>query len=396
MDEPYKLNSLNHRAGVDDAAQPVSGINVFWIIFVLGITSAWHPLGSSVGFPHKIRRYIRIFPLTALFDTVLLYGELVACMLDKKRSLRASARSVSISRLYATVPSVEGIMGDDEGGSQWLKAMIAFIGLDVRARFLGNALVIFAYTKMFGYSGTPISLSITTLQFASWVGNEVFLLLTYGFSWARTTQQLAASVDTDAIPPTRTLPGFPGLISKANRLLFAVQVTALVAVGLWSIASTTHQASPTPLPADALGFWGTVERILDKLFVPLMWYFDWATASLASLMDMTWSFSPFVAIILSPIFILVVMLFLLPAALLITFTLAGFSILLCSPLLLLSIALAFLIFIYHKSILVYERLPAVVWARVGTFFLLVGLLVYYLHYWDSDGTSKAPWTENLG
>lgn len=144
--------SPNHLAGAADAAQPVSGINVFWIIFVLGITSACHPLGSSIGFPHTIRRYIRIFPLTALFDTVLLYSELVSCMLDTKRPLRVSARSVSIRRLHAAVPSEEGIMDGDEGGSrQWLKAMIAFIGLDVRVRFLSNALVIFAYTKMFGY-----------------------------------------------------------------------------------------------------------------------------------------------------------------------------------------------------------------------------------------------------
>jgi len=28
--------------------------------------------------------------------------------------------------------------------------------------------------------------------------------------------------------------------------------------------------------------------------------------------------------------------------------------------------------------------------------VLVALLVYYLSFWDSSGTRKAPWTENLG
>jgi len=71
-------------AGGDDS-QLVSGINIFWIVFVLGIASAWHPLGSSIGFPNKTRRYIRIFPLMAIFDTLLLYGEFTIGVFEKKQ-----------------------------------------------------------------------------------------------------------------------------------------------------------------------------------------------------------------------------------------------------------------------------------------------------------------------
>lgn len=400
----------NHPVGAADtaAAQPVSGINVFWIIFLLGITSAWHPLGSSIGFPHNTRRYIRIFPLTALFDTVLLYAELVSCMRDTKRSLRVSARSVSTRRLHAGIPSAEGIMDDDEGSTRrWLKAMIAFIGLDVRVRFLGNALVVFAYTKMFGYGGTPVSLAIATLQFASWLGNEVFLLLTYGFSWTRASRELAAAVDGDELTPTRThLPASPGLISMANRLLLAGQVIAFVAFGLWSVASATHHTpTPAPLPGAAFSFWDTIGGILDvgirKLLAPLFWYWDSVVFTLVRLMGTAWSFSPFVALILSPIFILVFLVALVPALPLLLFATAGVSFLICSPLLVLMLGVVLLLLICNRCIVVYKRLApmglsSVVWARGGSFLVLAGLLVYYLHYWDSDGTSKAPWTENLG
>lgn len=394
MDEPSKLHPLHHRAGADDT-QPVSGINIFWIVLVLGITSAWHPLGSSVGFPSKLRRYTRIFPLTALFDTVLLYGELVACMLeiDNKRSLRGSARSVSIRRLRAAVPFVEGVMGGDdadEGGNQWLKAMILFIGLDVRVRFLSNALVVFVYAKIFGYHGTPVSLSITTVQFASWAGNELFLLLTYGFSWARTTRLLVAAVDGDAATPTRPNLAFPGLI-PADRLLLAGQATAFVAVGIWSIASTTHHAPPPS--AGALGFWDTLGWIMDAAMGKLVASLAWCLEFPASLVEKAWSFSPVVAVILSPIFLIMFVFFLFPAALLMTIGLASLSMAVFLPIMM---ACTSLVVICIGCGLAYQRLSAVVWARVGSFLVLVGLLVYYLWYWDSAGTSKAPWTENLG
>src|SRR5438105_639187 len=138
-----------------DGFQPVAGINVFWVIFVLGITSAWHPLGASVGYPSSIRRYVRILPLMALFDALLLYGELISLLIKKRSPLRVSARIVAIKRLKAALPDADGLEDIEDGGAgisnsfiiQWLKAIIVFIGLDVRIRFLSNALVVLLYAK---------------------------------------------------------------------------------------------------------------------------------------------------------------------------------------------------------------------------------------------------------
>ncbi|KAK0614013.1 hypothetical protein B0T14DRAFT_570001 [Immersiella caudata] len=80
--------------------QPVNGINIFWIIFILALTSAWHPFGAAPDFPPKIRRYIPIFPLTSLLDTLLLYGEFTSPLFsqntNERTSLRSAARAVSI------------------------------------------------------------------------------------------------------------------------------------------------------------------------------------------------------------------------------------------------------------------------------------------------------------
>ncbi|KAK3346660.1 hypothetical protein B0T25DRAFT_283397 [Lasiosphaeria hispida] len=48
------------------------------------------------------------------------------------------------------------------------------------------------------------------------------------------------------------------------------------------------------------------------------------------------------------------------------------------------------------SIRYFRAVPSVWWARLGSFLLLVGAIVYYALLWDSTGTRKAPWTEHLG
>lgn len=109
-------------------------------------------MGSSIGFPNKVRRYVRIFPLMALFDTFLLYSELFSNKMERKISVRASARSVFFKRLRAAIPDADDMVEveDAEDGVptalviQWLKAIIVFIGLDIRVRFVTNALVVHA------------------------------------------------------------------------------------------------------------------------------------------------------------------------------------------------------------------------------------------------------------
>lgn len=58
---------------------------------------------------------------------------------------------------------------------------------------------------------------------------------------------------------------------------------------------------------------------------------------------------------------------------------------------------AFLLWLWHLlADMEWQTVSLVVWARVGSSLVLAGLLLYYLDFWDATGTSKVPWTENLG
>ncbi|KAM7215679.1 hypothetical protein V8F06_008970 [Rhypophila decipiens] len=177
--------------------------NVFWFILVLSITSAWYALGSSIGFPDEIRRYVRIFPLTALFETILLYAEFVIQLFGKpQNTVRDAARTVAIERLRAAVRNDNrngGSSSTNPDGSErrsralltskvWLQALILFIGLDVRARLLSDIHATLSYTKMYGYYGTPLSFTTATLYFASWLANEMFLFLAWHFLGSQRTR----------------------------------------------------------------------------------------------------------------------------------------------------------------------------------------------------------------
>lgn len=394
-----------------DGSQPVAGINVFWIIFILGITSAWHPLGASVGFPSSIRRYVRILPLMPLFDALLLYSELISSVIEKKSSLRASARIIAIKRLKAAIPDADGLEEVQDGGAgvptsvviQWLKAIIVFIGLDVRVRFLSNALVVLLYAKSLGYYGTPFSLALATIQFSSWVLNEFFLLLTYGFLWARNIRQLIDAVDQGVATPGRRLSGFSTTASRMNRILFLGQVLAFLGVGIWVIVSGSHHsAPPAPPPPDGLGFWGAIAWFLgeaaDKLSIPLVWYLELVMPAFEKVFNI-WTTNLFVTVIFFPFFILCMCFMLYPAMFLFIPFEAGMLLIIFSPFYAAMFIFSGSVYLWvwiAESAAEWRRVSPVAWARVGCALVLAALLVYYLHYWDDVGTRKAPWTENLG
>ena len=402
--------------GSNNGAQPVSGINIFWIIFVLAITSAWHPLGSSAGFPSKIRRYIRLFPLTALLDTFLLYAEFIITFLDGRdqhRPLRHAARGTALRRLrngalldedLANGTDDDASVADDlpdgtgaiinDSNVGWLTTIVLFIGLDVRARLLSNALVVLVYAKILGYYGTPFSLAIATIQFASWVGNEVFLLFTYGFFMAQNVRQLTAAVDEQETTNTAVLPSLPKVLSNIGRALWFAQAAALIGVGIWAAVSK-FSSSSTPSP-DTSGFWDTYWHIVDvvmgKLAIPLEWYLNWVDPAFAFATGLL-SGNILIAIISFPLSFTILM------------VIVEFEVLLMVPFLLMGlffvsapvwVPIATLSLLVRLSDLSWQGLPSVLYARIGSAVVLGGLLVYYIVLWDPAGTSKAPWTENLG
>jgi len=487
--------------GQSNQPSPVLGITIFWILLTLCIVSSWHPLGSSSGFPSKIRRHIRILPLTVLFDSVLLYWEFVHCLVHDRqnRSARDLARQVAIRRLRTNTVVPEKIKHGDgvemlplggvirrvtsaEEGTNanpsntarwWLRAVVLFIGLDLRPRILSNILVLFLYTKIHAFQNTPFSMAIATVYFASWIGNEIFLFALYGVVWVRNfnLQHLFDLIDhedgddghgihrgddsdglrrlhvedeeANPLPPCRPTKPARGLqgsrfVTLTNWILLAVQVTGLVAFAIWVMVSrfqppgssspTTPPTPPQPVPlpqpdptvpSESSSSWIMAIinfgfSIVKWLATPSIWWFDHVGEPLL-LSDGYWRlhyFPPFM-----------VMAF--------VFTVGLPCLILGIPAIIVSMALvtsplwmaflAFLAFLHiaengvgggvnflvgilvlmgwvvWKSLrVVFSAVTAVMWAWGGSLLLLSATLVYYTVFWDSSGTSKAPWGEWLG
>ncbi|KAM7189689.1 hypothetical protein V8F33_009937 [Rhypophila sp. PSN 637] len=192
--------------GTENQPDPVIGSNIFWVILVLCITSACHPLGFSIGFPDEIRRYVRIFPLTAMLDTIVLYTEFVIQLFDKpQNTVRDAAQTHqpddSERRSCALLSN-----------KVRLKGLILFIGLDVRARLLSDIL-----PSSHKPRSTPVSCTIATLYFATWLANDMFLFLAYGIFWADNARELMDMVDEIVVVKNR-----PALskLELANQMLF--------------------------------------------------------------------------------------------------------------------------------------------------------------------------------
>jgi len=157
---------------------------------------------------------------------------------------------------------------------------------------------------------------------------------------------------------------------------------------------------PAPPSPDAAGFWGTIGWILEAAFntlsAPAMWYFELISPAV-DLMSTVLEYSIFINIIFFPIFFIVMLFIMYPCLFLFIPVEIDMQILIFLPFFLLGCAFTGLMFLGATlSNLEWKRLPAVVWARAGSAVVLVALLVYYLSFWDSSGTRKAPWTENLG
>ncbi|KAK3321834.1 hypothetical protein B0H66DRAFT_531198 [Apodospora peruviana] len=174
-------------------------------------------------------------------------------MLKQRQSLRHSVRVVLVRRFLSA-----GVSGDDDedattnirlergvlGGIDHdygrdsnpnisnvllTKASILFTGLDLWARLLNGALVVFVYAKIH-----------------SWVGLEVFVFVAYGVIWTRNTRELMAMLtgaDDCATTVLRPHP-LPAVVRRFNRFLFAAQAITYVTMGIWIVAISTLSGSP--------------------------------------------------------------------------------------------------------------------------------------------------------
>ena len=92
------------------------------------------------------------------------------------------------------------------------------------------------------------------------------------------------------------------------------QALAFVGVGIWIVVSSSPSPS-TPIPADALGFWGTMgwslELAMSKLAVPLGWYLNTLDPIMEKLLDI-WTYNIFTKITFLPIYLFLMLFFGIP------------------------------------------------------------------------------------
>lgn len=437
-----------------EESQPVIGTTIFWILLALCIASAWHPLGSSAGFPSRIRRHVRTLPLTAMLDTTMLYAELVIYFIRNRQhqSFWDSAQRVAIRRLRANTAISDEIRGGFELLGNWdrhgceegvaldgnnhmtstnwsLRATILSIGTDMRPRFLSNALVVFVYTKMHGIHGAPFSLAIATLYFFSWVGNEAFLFMLFGAAWGRNTRQFLALVESNDAQeedtPLHRGPSLPSALKKIRLVtwsvvLLALQVIGLIGVVIWIIASRAPPPPTAPHPQQPespstswlVAIFSLAWRIIVWFATPATWWLNHPGQSVleSEFLRRLIYFPPIMAIVFGLSVCLPALFLGIPAlavAILMLFALCflafgGFMGAICIHNRILSgggyLNILLIVFTIVVAIprVAFSASAVIWWARGWSMFLVAVIAVYYICLWDAEGTSKAWWVEYLG
>lgn len=150
---------------INDSRSPnvVSGWNIFWAILTLSLSCITHPVGSSCGFPRIFRHIVRINPFSTLFDSAHLLHEVVLCHVVDQLGWRAAINQAVVDRLK----------DGDLGLVRDMDLKVVSTGRhDIRVRSIVSVLCILQYTKVYGYHGTPIFFSVSTMLFVAWVVME--------------------------------------------------------------------------------------------------------------------------------------------------------------------------------------------------------------------------------
>lgn len=156
MDEPAVVNT----------STPISGWNIFWTLLTLSLSCITHPVGSSCGFPRAFKSAVRINPFSTFFDSAHLLREVFLYRSSQHHSWHDALHHTVLERLNSNLTAARIVRDKD------LKVVRA----DFRVRFIVSTLCILQYTKLYGYHGTPLFFSISTLLFITWFILEASLV----------------------------------------------------------------------------------------------------------------------------------------------------------------------------------------------------------------------------
>ena len=370
------IQKLTENASPDPSKSQVTGMNIFWALLPLCAVCSLHPLGHAMGVKeHKYIRYLRILPLTAIVDAVVL---LVECFSTPQQtqtlitpaengSFQQNVRRQATRRLLR---SVSGLSKQQDASSRVWRAIIPFI-VDIRPRLLLDAIVVLQYTKLMSYSGLRWSAALATVYFAIWLVNELVLLVAYGWS-GRAAQLHTEDDEYDVSRATDDQDAKDAVL--VGKVLVAFQLFAIcIVVGGWAYSKTSQKIISTSFILSLL-FWPA------QLFVFVVdEYFGWLSKA---------GFQAGWKVVLK----------LLLACL-------GFVTVLLLVTILTFIQIFWLFLFYlipRAAVKVYESWLArllkereLSLLRVIIGLIIVVVIVYLTRLFDGNGTSKPEWAENL-
>ncbi|CUS10122.1 unnamed protein product, partial [Tuber aestivum] len=202
---------------VGDAASEINGMSIFWIIVPLFLACMIHPIGSACGFRPAYRHQVRIGPLMSLFDISQLLYEIHSYYGSAPggdsiiRRIRRTIREVVVVRLYRHLRSEQDDHSNLEGASLTAALLCRFEKAVYSAwiRDIFSIMLILQYVGRCGFYGIPVSFSLVTVYFISWIIMEMILLVGKG----------CAAVDPRGVDPPTAHSSSP-IISKFAGIVF--------------------------------------------------------------------------------------------------------------------------------------------------------------------------------
>ncbi|CUS10520.1 unnamed protein product [Tuber aestivum] len=238
-DAPDPPSDVRLLSKVKDAASRINGMSVFWIIAPLSVACMTHPIGSACGLEPAYRHRIRIGPFISLFDTLHLLYEIhgshksTGDANNAAHRIRNAIRKVVEVRLKRIRTETHGAAQNPQGNLQATTLLCRFESclFNTPIRHLVSLVLIVQYTKICGFHGIPMSFSLATGYFASWIIMEIILLV--GDGHAKTEPPQAALPKPDSSPG----PIIPKLVGRAVFLLQSITVLIGVFMLLWKAQS---------------------------------------------------------------------------------------------------------------------------------------------------------------
>jgi len=166
-----------------------------------------HPIGSAPSFDPIYRYQIRVGPLILLLDTLLLFFQIhhhyrnASCGGGIHRILNAIRKVVEI-RLQRNRNKAQDDDRDTQGSSQiaTLLRLVERYVYDTLIRHILTAILILQYVKLCGFHGIPISFSLATAYFASWIIMEMIFLAGKGDAMVESDQATLPNLDSISLP----------------------------------------------------------------------------------------------------------------------------------------------------------------------------------------------------